>query len=120
MTEPVSTSRVCEAEELAKRLDDDARYLLNANHRISAQTCLEAASFLRSLRSESVPTTKPDVNTPEGHKARHVELHHALDELFADYIDHHPGEHEFTSMPLRQLLQWSYEQTTNPSEKRHE
>jgi hypothetical protein len=54
--------------------------------------------------------------TPEEHKARHVELHEALDELLADYIKHHPGQHSFTSMPVMMLLEWSHEQTTNPSE----
>ena len=47
----------------------------------------------------------------------HIELHKSLDELFADYIVHHPDEIEFTQMPIMQLLEWSHEQTTNPTEE---
>lgn len=54
--------------------------------------------------------------TPLEHKQRHVELHRALDQLFADYIRHHPDEHEFTDMPLRKLIDWSHEQTILPTE----
>jgi len=51
----------------------------------------------------------------EEHKERHIKLHKALDELFADYIMHHPEEREFMSMPLIRLIDWSYEQTRNPA-----
>ena len=54
--------------------------------------------------------------TPEAHRQRHIELHKALDELFADYIVHHRGEHGFTEMPLRRLLEWSHTQTIQPTE----
>ena len=54
--------------------------------------------------------------TPEEHKARHVELHKALDELFADFIAAHPTEHSFTKMPIMRLLQWSNLQATAPDE----
>lgn len=50
-----------------------------------------------------------------GHKKRHQELHRALDELFADYIAHHPKESNFTKMPLIKLLEWSAEQSKNPT-----
>jgi len=55
--------------------------------------------------------------TPEEHKQRHVELHKALDELFADYIKCHPEAHGFLNISLKEFLQWSYEQTQNPTEK---
>lgn len=54
--------------------------------------------------------------TPEEHKERHVELHKALDELFADYIEHHPDESSFTKMPLMRLIEWSSNQRKNPTE----
>jgi hypothetical protein len=54
---------------------------------------------------------------PVAHKQRHKELHHALDELFADYIEQHPDEHNFTQMPLIKLIQWSFAQTKNPTNK---
>ncbi len=56
-------------------------------------------------------------NDPEKHKARHRELHAALDELFADYIGHHPKQKGFIEMPLIKLIEWSFEQTKNPTER---
>ena len=58
--------------------------------------------------------------TPEEHKKRHEELHQSLDELCADYIGHHPDEHSFLNMPFEKLLQWSYEQTKNPTPAEYE
>ena len=55
--------------------------------------------------------------TTKEHKQRHIELHRSLDELFADYISHHPEQIQFTTMPLAILLEWSFEQTKNPTEK---
>jgi hypothetical protein len=52
--------------------------------------------------------------TPAEHVARHQELHRMLDELFADYILHHPDEHAFLQMPLEKLLEWSHAQTITP------
>ena len=51
----------------------------------------------------------------EEHKQRHVELHESLDELFADYITHHPEQRDFLNMPVRQLIEWSVSQTTHPT-----
>ncbi|HUX57998.1 MAG TPA: hypothetical protein VMV77_13550 [Bacteroidales bacterium] len=53
--------------------------------------------------------------TEKQHRERHVELHKCLDELFADYISHHPDMIKFTETPLKDLLQWSYEQTKYPT-----
>lgn len=53
--------------------------------------------------------------TPEEHKQRHVELHRALDELFADFILHHKHESRFVDRPIEELLHWSYIQTLNPT-----
>ena len=55
--------------------------------------------------------------SPEEHKERHKILHRHFDELFADYIDHHPKQVRFLEMPVRLLLDWSYEQTKNPTRK---
>ncbi len=52
--------------------------------------------------------------TPEQHKRRHQALHAALDELFADYITHHPNQREFTAMPILKLINWSFKQTETP------
>ena len=58
--------------------------------------------------------------TPEEHKARHKILHQHLDELLADYISHHPQQTQFTKMPVLQLIQWSKEQSENPTEEQNE
>jgi len=50
--------------------------------------------------------------TTEEHKRRHKLLHDHL--LFADYISHHPDEHNFTEMPILKLIDWSHSQTLNP------
>ena len=55
--------------------------------------------------------------TGEKHKERHIKLHKALDELFADYIEHHPKETLFTNKPIIELLRWSFAQTISPDEK---
>ena len=51
------------------------------------------------------------------HKERHILLHQHLDEIYADYIKHHPAQKSFLKMPLEDLLQWSYEQTLKPTEE---
>jgi len=55
--------------------------------------------------------------TTEEHRKRHIELHRALDELFADYIDHHPNKSSFSSLTVFELISWSHEQTIIPTEK---
>jgi len=50
----------------------------------------------------------------EDHKDRHIELHEAMDELIADYIQHHPDEKEYINMPLSKLMEWSQSQTEKP------
>lgn len=59
--------------------------------------------------------------TPGGrllHRARHVQLHQALDEIFADYLRHHPTSQpgSYFVLPIGVLLAWSYEQTQEPTE----
>lgn len=57
--------------------------------------------------------------TPEEHKKRHCELHRAFDELFADYIKHHPDTTLFLDRPIRDLMEWSHRQTIQPDEDPH-
>lgn len=52
--------------------------------------------------------------TAEEHRKRHKFLHSCLDELFADYISHHPGQQGFLDMPIYQLLRWSHDQSMEP------
>lgn len=52
--------------------------------------------------------------TAEEHRARHVELHKALDELFADFIEHHPHRGTFLDTSIRELIRWSCRQTERP------
>ncbi len=52
----------------------------------------------------------------EGHKSRHLRLHHCLDELTADWIRHtgkRPSEHT-----IFDLMEWSHEQTITPTEEK--
>lgn len=56
--------------------------------------------------------------TPFDHKARHVELHNALDELVADLLLHTNKLPSKTT--VMELMQWSYEQTLNPTDGRRE
>ena len=53
--------------------------------------------------------------TLDEHRARHLELHRALDELIADAIrckrDFWPD-----TATVNSLLQWSHKQTTDPDE----
>lgn len=50
--------------------------------------------------------------TPEEHKQRHVDLHQALDELLADYIQHGNGR---PREPIFALLSWSASQAAMPA-----
>jgi hypothetical protein len=53
--------------------------------------------------------------TEEEHRQAHVKLHVALDELFADYIAHHPNQSNFLDMRLGDFIMWSSEQTVKPT-----
>jgi hypothetical protein len=53
--------------------------------------------------------------TPHQTKNRHVELHRALDELFACYITQHPDQVYFLQMPFEQFLTWSHQMTIKPT-----
>ena len=52
----------------------------------------------------------------EEHKIRHKELHKMLDELIADYIRH--NDKRLSETNIIELMQWSYQQTLNPSEEK--
>lgn len=52
--------------------------------------------------------------TTEEHKQRHIELHQALDELVADFVNH--TEKLLSTTTVMELVQWSYQQTQNPDE----
>ena len=55
--------------------------------------------------------TAINVRGKVSHRARHIELHKSLDELFADYITHGSG---CTSHTILDLINWSYKQTDVP------
>lgn len=48
------------------------------------------------------------------HKQRHVELHKAVDELFADFIKNHPNLPSYINLPIVDLIIWSAQQTNKP------
>lgn len=47
----------------------------------------------------------------EEHRQRHIELHCALDELFADFITEGGGR---TTNTILDLIKWSQKQTISP------
>lgn len=51
----------------------------------------------------------------ELHRARHVQLHQALDELVTDYFRHHPNAQPETVM-VATLLTWASQQTAIPAD----
>lgn len=53
----------------------------------------------------------------EEHRQRHIKLHRSLDELFADYITHHPDQSSFLDMRLGDFIEWSSQQTNEPPQK---
>jgi hypothetical protein len=48
------------------------------------------------------------------HIERHKELHACLDELAADYLVHNKGK-LLSGTSILDLMQWSNDQTTNPT-----
>jgi hypothetical protein len=54
------------------------------------------------------------IDSNELHKNIHARLHHALDELFADYLRHHRTYP--TRLTVSELMAWSAGQVTNPTE----
>jgi hypothetical protein len=69
--------------------------------------------FVTSLRNQFKRKGK-NMNKEE-HKERHAMLHKLLDELVADFIIHTDKRPSITT--VLEFMQWSYEQTINPSEK---
>lgn len=62
-----------------------------------------------------IPEIMPnDELTTEQHRARHVALHQALDELLADFIVHTRQMPSVTT--LKDLMEWSHQQTIDPTE----
>lgn len=55
----------------------------------------------------------------EEHRTRHIELHRALDELVADFMQSritNGGEYLPSKVPLTTLMYWSHAQTQNPED----
>lgn len=53
--------------------------------------------------------------TIDEHRQRHITLHLALDELFADYINQHPNVTGFLAVTMGEFLAWSSQQTHQPT-----
>jgi hypothetical protein len=54
------------------------------------------------------------IMTSDEHKRRHIKLHAAMDELFADYVEQNRNESDFLELSILKLIDWSYRQTQNP------
>lgn len=52
----------------------------------------------------------------EEHIKIHKELHKALDQLVADWIDHQKTGGSLRDTSIMELMDWSFEQTKNPTE----
>ena len=55
----------------------------------------------------------------EDHRRRHLELHHALDELLADWIGHNvhaDSDKTLSNTSILELMAWSHRQTIQPDE----
>ncbi len=79
-------------------------------------------SSMVGVKDSSPPTNEKEFDEIQ-HKARHILLHSMFDELLADYIAHHRSIEEVAFVlhqPINKLMEWSYEQTINPSEHDHE
>ena len=65
-------------------------------------------------------TKPPDISDIDArsweHRARHIELHVALDELVADWATHQPLGKVFSNSTIMELIEWSYQQTIKPEE----
>ncbi len=57
--------------------------------------------------------------TQEEHKERHLNLHKSLDELIADFIVHNTDKRP-SSTTVMELMAWSHQQTTNPTQREDE
>lgn len=55
-----------------------------------------------------------EISIRQAHINRHKELHSYLDELLADFI-RHTGKMPL-KLPIQELMEWSNEQTKNPTE----
>lgn len=78
------------------------------------------------LAGDAKPQEGSRTLTPGEHRKRHIELHRALDELYADYLAHnmpHPGARRYSSffpVTVNDLAAWSYKQTLCPDELPHD
>lgn len=55
--------------------------------------------------------------TPKEHRERHKLLHDHLDELIADWLTHHPMGTRPSTSTILELMEWSYQQTVQPTER---
>jgi hypothetical protein len=53
----------------------------------------------------------------EKHIERHKELHKVLDELVADFVRHSEGYPLLSDTTVMKFMEWSHQQTINPTEE---
>ena len=80
---------------------------------INIDRCENASVVMARLIEEQLEIQPPKTDHEMCHQERHEELHSSLDELLADYIRHH--DHSAMDIPVNELIQWSHEQTLNPT-----
>lgn len=74
---------------------------------------------LHSQAWSPMPANRPAGLTRARHIARHKELHLALDELVADFLEMNDAALP-SNTTVMDLMRWSHRQTVNPTEKRGE
>lgn len=67
------------------------------------------------MEKQNIAITMREEEKRKYHIERHIMLHKYLDELIADYI-YHAGK-LFSETNLLEIMEWSYQQIINPSEK---
>jgi len=51
------------------------------------------------------------MNKAEEHRVWHVKLHRALDDLLANYMEHHPNEKQVGKILVMDVMRWAHLQT---------
>ncbi len=85
---------------------------LAAKARESGDESLSASLLM--LRNNRKPGTQIRDELELAHRERHKALHAALDELAADWLTHNRDKRPSSSTVL-ELMQWSHEQTQQPT-----
>lgn len=108
LTPEIETQHHAPRDKVTPVMEANARLLQSLAFRIGQPH--EVAAAMDCLRR---PDEDP-ATVDENHHARHQLLHTHFDELLADYLTQHHAARP-SNMKLMDLMQWSYQQTLNPT-----